>query len=71
MITFKELLEAKKLVVFDTKSETDADDIKKVLKKDKIKYSQTGLILSLELDPKLSQTLISRLHKIADFDEVK
>lgn len=63
------LIEAKKLMVIDTKS----NKIKDALKKDGIKFKETGSIISIEIDPASSKAAVLRSHlnKIAKFDEIK
>ena len=60
-------------MVLDTLSGSEADKIKEVLKKDKIKFTQVGPLLSLEMDPKSAPAAVlrSHLHKIAKFDELR
>jgi hypothetical protein len=67
-----DLDEAKKLMVLDTLAASEADKIKDILKKDKLKFTQTGSILSVEIDPKSASAAVlrSHLHKKAKFDEI-
>lgn len=78
MKTFKQLFEDAlnekgKIIVLDTESGMDSEKIVDVLKKDKIKFTKVGPLISLEMDRKSAPAavLISHLHKIAKFDELR
>ncbi len=55
----------------DTLAASEGDKIKEILKKDKVKFTQKGSVITIMMNRKSLEaaTLVSRLHKIAKFDE--
>jgi hypothetical protein len=69
---FKDYINEGKSFKLDTLAASEADKIKEVLKKDKVKFTQKGPIITVMLDRKSPQaaTLVSHLNRLAKFDEV-
>ena len=66
-------LDEAKIMVLDTLAQSESNKIKDALKKDGIKFKETGSIISIEIDPASSKAAVlkSHLHKIAKFDELR